>query len=300
MAVRESAEYGISTDQYRTFDQRFQYFVISHCSMSSAIDRTNSHFKMGTGIGTMARPRHKLTNLEVKSISSPGRHSDGEGLYLYVKANGNKSWIFMWTPAGGSRREAGLGGYPNVSLARARALAESFRQKIADDRDPIEERRREAEPTFSECVDLFLDKFELQWRNEKHRAQWRMTLTEYCQPIASKRVSKIDTADVLRVLNPIWQEKQETASRLRGRIERVLDFAKVKGWRTGENPAIWRGNLKNVLPAREKLQRGHHAAMPYDQLQEFVVHLRQLDALAARALEFLILTAARSGEVLNA
>ncbi|MCC0032483.1 MAG: hypothetical protein H6890_05000 [Brucellaceae bacterium] len=127
-----------------------------------------------------------------------------------------------------------------------------------------------------------------------------MTLTEYCQPIASKRVSKIDTADVLRVLNPIWQEKQETASRLRGRIERVLDFAKVKGWRTGENPAIWRGNLKNVLPAREKLQRGHHAAMPYDQLQEFVVHLRQLDALAARALEFLILTAARSGEVLNA
>ncbi len=248
----------------------------------------------------MARPMHKLTDVYVKAEKKPGRHSDGGGLYLNISGSGTKSWVFMWVPKGAGRKEMGLGSYPAVSLAMARKRAEANRQTIADGGNPIEERRQEAEPTFAECVELFLGKMEGQWRNQKHRSQWRMTLTDYCKPISAKRVSQIDTADVLRVLNPIWQDKQETASRLRGRIERVLDFAKVKGWRTGENPATWRGNLKNVLPVRQKLQRGHHAAMPYEQLPEFIVRLRQSEAVAARALEFLILTAARSGEVLGA
>ncbi|MEX0405912.1 integrase arm-type DNA-binding domain-containing protein [Aquibium sp. LZ166] len=248
----------------------------------------------------MARAIHKLTDAAVRAAKGTGRHSDGGGLYLNIARNNSKSWVFMWTPSGGSRREMGLGSYPAVSLAMARKRAETNRQTIANGRDPIEDRRKEAEPTFAECVDQFLDKFEGQWRNAKHKAQWRMTLTDYCRPIEAKRVSEIETADVLRILNPIWQEKQETASRLRGRIERVLDFAKVKGWRSGENPALWRGNLKNVLPARQKLQRGHHAAMPFDAVPAFVVRLQVSEAMAARALELLILTAARSGEVLGA
>ncbi len=138
------------------------------------------------------------------------------------------------------------------------------------------------------------------WRNEKHRKQWQMTLDVYCQPIRIKSVAVISTADVLSVLQPIWNEKNETASRLRGRIENVLDYARSKGWRTGENPARWRGHLKNILPARSKLSRGHHAAMKYGKVPEFIKRLRERDAIAARALEFLILTAARTSEVLNA
>jgi integrase len=138
------------------------------------------------------------------------------------------------------------------------------------------------------------------WRNDKHRAQWRMTLEQYAAPIRSKNVSEIQTDDVLRVLSPLWQTRPETASRLRGRIERVLDFAKTHGWRTGENPALWRGHLRNVLPPRRRLTRGHHTAMPYQDVPSFVRALPDKEAMAARALEFLILTAARSGEVVGA
>jgi integrase len=139
------------------------------------------------------------------------------------------------------------------------------------------------------------------WRNEKHVAQWRMTLgPAYCPGIQSKPVSDIDTDDVLAILSPIWSTKAETASRVRGRIERVLEYAKVKGWRTGDNPALWRGHLRGALPPRKKLQRGHHSAMPYADVPAYVARLQVTDAMAARALEFLILSAARSGEVLGA
>jgi integrase len=243
---------------------------------------------------------HKLSEAKAKSSNlKPGRHSDGGGLYLNVSPAGTKSWLFMWVRQS-KRREMGLGAYPSVSLANARSEAVKCREAVAAGRDPIAERDKEAEPTFAECADQFLASMEGSWRNEKHRAQWRMTLTDYCQPIRPKRISLIDTSDVLSVLNPIWQDKPETASRLRGRIERVLDFAKAKGWRTGENPALWRGHLKNVLPPRQRLSRGHHAAMPYRQLPAFIVRLRASEAMAARALEFLILTAARSGEVYDA
>jgi integrase len=141
---------------------------------------------------------------------------------------------------------------------------------------------------------------ETQWRNPKHRAQWRMTLETYAAPLRAKRVSEIDTNDVLKVLTPLWTQIPETASRLRGRIERVLDYARARGWRTGENPALWRGHLRNVLPAPIKLGRGHHAAMPYADVPAFMERLRVLTGISSRALEFLILTAGRSGEIREA
>jgi len=248
----------------------------------------------------MARTLQKLTDLVVRSAKlKAGRHSDGGGLYLNVSPTGSKSWLFMWA-RNGKRREMGLGPYPDVSLAKARGLASENREAVAAGRDPIAEKAKEEEPTFSECVTKFLDSVESQWRNEKHRAQWRSTLTDHCEVLKSIKVSSVTTNDVLKVLTPIWTVLPETASRLRGRIERVLDFAKAKGWRTGENPALWRGHLKSVLPARQKLTRGHHAAMNYEEVPGFIADLQTAEAMAARALEFLILSAARSGEVLGA
>ncbi|MCD1644797.1 tyrosine-type recombinase/integrase [Aurantimonas coralicida] len=249
----------------------------------------------------MARALHRLTDTAAKSDRlKPGRHADGGGLYLNVSKTGAKSWLFMWAVGGGKRREMGLGSYPAVSLAKARKTALSYREAVTEGRDPIAEREKVAEPTFGECADLFLASMSSSWRNEKHRAQWQMTLTVYCEAIRAKRVSAVDTNDVLKVLTPIWAEKPETASRLRGRIERVLDFAKARGWRSGENPALWRGHLRNILPARQKLTRGHHAAMPFVDVPAFVAWLRESGAMAARALEFTILTAARSGETRGA
>lgn len=247
----------------------------------------------------MARAINKLTDTECKAASKPGMLGDGGGLYLNVKPTGSKSWAFVWK-ASGKRREMGLGAYPAISLAKARKLAVECRESVAEGHNPIAERQKAAEPDFADCADLFLASMEGQWRNEKHRAQWRMTLSEYARPLSSMKVSEIGTDDVLRVLTPLWQSRPETASRLRGRIERVLDYAKARGWRTGENPALWRGHLKNILPARQRLTRGHHAAMPYREVPAFVQELPSKAAMAARALEFLILTACRSGEVLGA
>ena len=248
----------------------------------------------------MTRTLHKMSDAKAKSDRlRPGRHSDGGGLYLNVTPSGSKSWLFMWVKEG-KRREMGLGAYPSITLASARTKASECRAAIAEGGDPIADRAKATEPTFGECADRFLASMEGSWRNEKHRAQWRMTLQVYCSPIRSKKVSKIGTDDVLQVLNPIWQSKPETASRLRGRIERVLDFAKAKGWRFGENPALWRGHLRNVLPVRSKLSKGHQPAMPYRQVPDFMVRLRNSEAMAAKALEFLILCASRSGEVYGA
>lgn len=247
----------------------------------------------------MARAIHKLSDVEVKA-AGPGRHGDGGGLWLEVTASGSRSWLFMWK-VDKRRTVMGLGGYPGVSLARARKLAGNARDVLSGGGNPMAEARKEAEPTFAEAVDLFLADNKAAWRNEKHRAQWDMTLGDaYCRHLRPLMVSAITTEDVLRVLKPVWQTKSETASRIRGRIERVLAFAKAKGWRTGENPALWRGHLDAILPARRKLTRGHHAAMPYADVPAFVARLRAAEAMAARAVEFLILTAGRSGEVLGA
>lgn len=188
----------------------------------------------------MARLQSKLTDADCRAAKTAGRLSDGGGLYLLVKPTGAKSWVFMWKQSG-KRREMGLGSFPTVKLARARALAAEQRVKVATGGDPIQERKREAEPSFSECVDRFLDAMEVQWRNPKHRAQWRMTLGKYAAPLRGRRVSEIGTEEVLAVLAPLWTRTPETASRLRGRIERVLDYARTRGWRTGENPALGAG-----------------------------------------------------------
>jgi integrase len=224
---------------------------------------------------------------------------------LNVTESGARSWLFMWKVAG-RRREMGLGSANDVPLARARELASNCRGEVANGRDPLESRKaaRSVErivPTFGECADEFVAAKGSEWRNAKHRAQWSMTLTKYGAPIRDTSVAMIDTAAVLSVLQPLWRNRPETASRLRGRIEHVLDAARAKGHRTGENPARWRGHLDKLLPKRKTLSRGHHAAMAYDDVPAFVGQLRerQSQSVAAMALEFTILTAARSGEVLG-
>ncbi|MEQ1768501.1 MAG: integrase arm-type DNA-binding domain-containing protein [Devosia sp.] len=247
----------------------------------------------------IARSIHKLSDPAVKAAKLPGRYSDGGGLYLNVSARGARSWLFMWTPAGGKRREMGLGGYPAVTLARARAKASDCREIAAGGGDPIVERDKTPEKTFGEAADEFISSIESEWRNKKHRWQWQQTLRDRCAAIRGKLVSQVTTEDVLKVLKPMWTAQPETAARLRGRIERVLNFAKVKGWRSGENPAAWRDNLRNILPKQSKLARGHYAAMPYPDLPAFMTDLRAVDGPAARALEVTILTASRSGEAIG-
>ncbi len=254
----------------------------------------------------MARPTNKLSALAVKNETRPGRHSDGGGLYLQIGPTGAKSWVYMWKVSG-RRTAMGLGAYPVTSLADARLKAEAARKIVSNGGDPLRKARKEAEKekaehTFAEAVDAFLADNKAAWRNDKHKAQWEMTLGDaYCKHLRPLKLSEITTTDVLKVLQPIWLIKSETASRLRGRIERVLAYAKGKGWRTGENPALWRDNLDGLLLKRRKLAaRGHHAAMPYSDAPAFVGRLQHVEAMAARALEFLILTAGRSGEVLGA
>jgi integrase len=248
----------------------------------------------------MGRTSKRLSALDVKAKSEPGRYADGDGLYLNVAAGKSKSWVFLWMK-NGKRREMGLGSYPTISLVAARQRAEECRCQVAEGLDPIAERKKSAPVTFGKAADQFIASMASSFRNEKHRDQWKMTLGDaYCATLRKKPISAVDTEDVLQVLTPIWQSKAETASRIRGRVERVLDFATVKGWRTGENPARWRGHLKNALPARQKLARGHHAAMPYAEMPAYVKRLQSAEAMAARGLEFLILTASRSGEVLGA
>lgn len=246
------------------------------------------------------RSLHKLTALQAAKLNKPGRHSDGGGLYLSIDESGRRRWVFMYTRAG-KRVELGVGGRRDLSLADARAEAAGIRAMLAKGIDPkVERARDDTVQTFGACADAYVDAMQASWRNAKHVAQWKMTLTKYAAPIRERPVYEITTQDILDVLKPLWSRTPETAERLRGRIENVLDAAKAKGLRTGENPARWRGHLNQLLPKRQRLARGHHAALPYDGMPEFMEDLRARSAVAARALEFLILTGARSGEVLGA
>ncbi len=248
----------------------------------------------------MAQSVNRLSARAVATITIPGRHADGGNLFLVVDKSGAKRWVFL-THAGGKQREYGLGSVQTVTLAAARELASQYRAMIAQGIDPREARNAVVSvPTFSNFTTEWLHENEIQWRNAKHRAQWRMTLDVYAVPLGKMTVDEIGTDDVLGVLKPIWKEKPETASRLRGRIERLLDAAKAKGFRSGENLARWRGHLANLLPARQKLTRGHHAAMPFKDVPAFLIRLQGRGSMASMALQFLILTAARSGEVLGA
>lgn len=251
----------------------------------------------------MARELNRLSPRRVETVKEPGMHADGGGLYLRVLPTGAKAWTFIYQ-FGGKRRETGFGPLNAVGLAAAREKARKARELVAEGVDPkfgLRVAANDEETTFGQAADDLVDSLERGWKNPKHRAQWRSTLEGYCAPIWNRPVSSIATQDVVSILSPIWQEKPETASRVRGRIERVLDAAKVKGQRSGENPARWRGHLEILLPKRRK--KGdvrHHPAMPYAEVGAFVQSLKLRISTAARALEFLILTSSRTGEVLGA
>ncbi len=252
----------------------------------------------------MTRPEKILSARGASAISKPGRHSDGGGLYLYRKGAAC-CWVYMFAWRG-KQKEMGLGPYPTVPLAMARERRDKWRKVLLDGQNPIEARRsgRTAAvmKTFGQCANELLASKSSEWRNEKHRAQWAMTLETYAAPLYGVPVSEVNTERVLAVLRPLWVRIPETASRVRARIESVLNCGKSRGWRAGENAAAWRGHLDHLLPRRQRLARKHFPAMPYAALPEFIGRLRehQAGSAAASALEFAILTACRTGEILGA
>jgi integrase len=257
----------------------------------------------------MARHIHRLSDVKIRTLRKKGLHADGLGLYLKVTESGSKSWILRFA-MGGKRRDMGLGVYPSISLAGARELAKDAHTAIQRGIDPVDFRRDRVAgtrsetkvTTFGEAGRRYMDAHEAGWKNEKHRWQWKQTLEDVAGPILGEMsVAAINTNHVLKVLEPIWHKKPETATRLRGRIEAVLDWCKARGLCSGENPARWRGHLDKLLPARAKFRKvKHHAALPWREIPEFMRELRAVQSISARALEFTILTAARTGETIGA
>jgi integrase len=258
----------------------------------------------------MARVIGRLTALKVSRGAEPGMYADGGGLYLQVTGTGAKSWIYRYMLRG-REREMGLGSLSAVCLADARAKAAECRSLRQAGVDPIDRRKKAKDEarldaasalTFKSAVIAYIDSHRAGWRNPKHIWQWGATLAKYASPIIGDlSVQAIDTTLVLKVLEPIWPTIPETASRLRGRIEAVLDWATVRGYRKGDNPARWRGHLSKLLPARSKVRKvRHHTALPYAELPDFMVALSGQRGIAARTLEFTILTAARTGEAIGA
>jgi len=235
----------------------------------------------------------------VAALTESNVYSDGGGLYLRIRSSG-RSWFYIGT-LDGKRIELGLGSALDISLAKARERAAEVRAMLIDGIDPRVERakakaKKKPVVTFGAFAMELLDDIEDGFKNPKHRQQWRNTLTNYAKPLFDVAINEVTTEQILAVLQPIWLSKAETASRLRGRIERILDAAKAKGLRTGENPARGRGHLDLLLPKRSKLSVKHHPALPFAEISTFMTSLRGRPAVAARALEFVILTAARSGE----
>lgn len=251
----------------------------------------------------MAQRINRLSPGEVLRLSAPGLHADGGGLYLRISANGGRRWVFIFRWRG-KRMEMGLGSARkgHVGLREARDRAADARRLLRDGVNPLEAKRTapKAVPTFGEFAERLIDDLAPGFSNAKHVEQWRSTLKTHAASLRDKPINQITTEDVLTVLRPIWTTRNETASRVRGRIERVLNPAKAQGFRDGENPARWHGHLDQRLPKRQKLSRGHHAAMPSSELPAFIASLRQRDAPSARALEFLILTATRGNETRGA
>lgn len=255
----------------------------------------------------MVRTLHRLTVRGV-TTANPGMHADGGGLWLRVQAGG-RAWLFRYkSPVTGRERLMGLGRTADVPLARAREAAAEARQVVGAGRDPLGERRAAAvvvagdRQTFRQTAEAYIAAQRPGWRNPKHAEQWTSTLTQHAFPaLGGLPVGQVATADVMRVLEPIWTQIPETATRLRGRIELVLDYAAAKGWRSGDNPARWRGHIAHMLPRRSKVARVvHHRALPYAQVAGVMAKLTASDGRAALALRFLILTAARSSEVRGA
>ena len=218
----------------------------------------------------MPRQINRLNARKVETLKKIGRHADGGGLYLSIANDGGRKWVFLYR-RNGRLREMGLGSARAVPLGIAREKAAAARLLLSDRIDPLSKRQDEAlSPTFNECLEQFLASNEAGWRNEKHASQWRNTLKTYAEPVIGRlSVKEIDTHHVMKILDPIWATKTETASRVRGRIENVLDWASARGYRKGENPARWRGHLDKLLPRRSKVQKvQHHSALPYDEIAE--------------------------------
>ena len=254
----------------------------------------------------MARLTSRLKALTVSKLKTPGWYPDGAGLYLQVSNTLSKSWVYRYSMASVEHR-IGLGSFPDVSLEAARERARGYRLLKSDGVDPLTHKRAQRTQkqleaaqslTFRECATSYIDAHKAGWRNAKHESQWRNTLETYAHPhIGSLPVQSVDVGLILKVLEPIWESKTETASRVRQRIENILDWAKARGYRAGENPAAWRGHLDKILPKPSKIQKvRHHPALHYDEVPKLISWLQAKDTLAAKALEFTILTATRSGE----
>src|SRR5215204_5823407 len=256
------------------------------------------------------REAKKPSAIAVAKLTKPGRYAVGDGAYLQIAAGGTKAWIFRYQ-RDGKARHMGLGPVSLISLAEAREKARNARRALLEGHDPLELKRQtrarqrlEAAKgmTFKDCAERMMASHQAAWKNPKHKQQWRNTLGSYAYPtFGDLPVGSVDTGLVLKALEPIWTTKPETAGRVRGRIEAVLDWAKARGYREGENPARWRGHLDKLLPNRRKVKRvRNHPAMPYDELPAFMDALRVRESTSARALEFAIMTAGRTGEVIGA
>ncbi len=257
----------------------------------------------------MARLLERLNALQVRRLTAPGCYADGGGLNLVITGEGGRSWIFRYE-VGGKERRMGLGSVNAVSLSDAREAARKAREHRSAGLDPLEvrDKAQAAEVfvdaktiTFDKAIDDYIEANESAWRNEKHRKQWKTSLTTYASPhMGTMAVADVGTDQIVKALLPIWGSKAVTAARVRGRIENILDWATALGYRRGDNPARWGGHLEKILPAKTKVAKvKHHAALPYAGLSMFMRKLAELDSVSAKALTFTILTAARTGEVLG-
>ena len=258
----------------------------------------------------MAKKAVGLTARQVETRKTPGLVADGGGLYLQIAPSGARTWIYRYQLRG-RRRDMGLGSTSMYTLAEARRRASEARKLVAEGIDPINQRASQSVTaaasaakltTFKECAERYVAVHRAGWRNAKHRGQWSSTLATYVYPtLGTMPVQMVDVGLVMKVIEPIWSTKPETASRVRGRIESILDWASARGYRAGDNPARWRGHLDKLLPKKTKIRRiQHHAALPYAELPGFMIELRRQQGVAACALEYLILTAGRTSEVIGA
>jgi integrase len=258
----------------------------------------------------MLRALHKLNAKKVEHLKESGLYGDGGGLYLQITSAGVKSWLFRYMRKG-KARGMGLGPLHTISLAEARVKAHECRRLLLEGIDPLDAKQQQPTSgrlaevkalTFQECATRYINSHKAGWKNAKHADQWINTLATYAHPvIGDLPVATVDLPLVMKVLQPIWTTRTETASRLRGRIESVLDWAAVSGFRSGDNPARWKGHLDKLLPKRSKVQKvEHHPALPYAEMVQFMQNLATQEGISRFALEFLILTAARTNEVIKA
>jgi integrase len=277
--------------------------------LAFTVMRRDPMFERGNRLGKgkdMKRSLHRLSAAHLDK-KPDGLHGDGNNLYLKVQDDGaSRSWIVRYQ-RNGKATDMGLGSLGDLSLAQARRMAAEARSLLAMGHDPLQARRRAAASaaramTFRQCAEAYIADHASSWRNAKHKAQWSSTLLTYAYPvIGNLPVASIDTALILKIVRPLWESKTETGSRVRGRIEAVLDWATAQHMRSGPNPAVWRGVLSAILPAKAKMAKvTHHAALPYAEIATFMDRLRRQEGIGAKALQFAILTAARTGEAIGA